>query len=61
VSRHAKAALAGLLVSIPWGWLRDIPNGEYAWFIGRILVVPVIAYALSVAATHMQTRVRRNQ
>ena len=61
MSRHAKAALAGLLVSIPWGWWRDIPNGEYAWFIGRILVVPVIAYALSVAATHMQTRVRRNQ
>jgi len=59
MSNHTKAAIAGLLVAIPWGWYADISTGDYGWFLGRLLIVPALAYAISVAASKSSTQDKR--
>jgi hypothetical protein len=59
MTNHTKAAIAGLLVAIPWGWYADISTGDYGWFLGRLLVIPAMAYAISVAASKSSTQDKR--
>lgn len=49
MTNHVKAAIAGFLVAVPRGWYADISNGDYGWFLGRLVFVPAVAYAVSVA------------
>ncbi len=56
MSNHAKAAIAGLLVAIPWGWFTDLAAGQYGWFFGRLIVVPALAYATSVLVSRARAK-----
>ncbi len=59
MTTHVKAAIAGLLVAVPWGWFADIQSGDYAWFLGRLVVVPALAYAISVATSRATANPKR--
>jgi len=33
--------LVGTLIAVVWGSITDLPNQDYGWFIGRMIVVPL--------------------
>jgi hypothetical protein len=59
MSNHVKAAIGGFLVAIPWGWYTDISTGDYGWFLGRLLVVPALVFAVSVMFSKVNAQAKR--
>ena len=59
MKNHVKAAVAGLIIAIPWGWYTDIACGDYGLFLGRLVLTPAFAYTLSVAVSKRAASAKR--
>ena len=42
MKKYIPAFLIGLLVAAVWGYFADLRNDQVGWFVGRLIVVPIV-------------------
>lgn len=46
MKNYIPAFVIGLLIAVVWGYFSDLPNDQVAWFIGRLILVPIATVAV---------------
>lgn len=55
--KYLKTYLISLLIAIIWGYFSDLRHGEVAWFIARLIFVPILTVVLDSLLFKSKTNV----